>query len=240
MTGNDKSYFLDFVWDSKERFSYAASMGSVKLSEDEKKVISKELFLYKNISVREKDAQKCLERITPKPITKVLDPVFLLSREQWNQLIQSEKIKYKYILVYVLHEEEVYKVAERISKETGVKIICLQNNLKKPIKANYIFSAGPEEFLALIKNATYVVTDSFHGAAFSIIFRKTCKIVLKKSLTNLNGRLNTLVDDFNIKESIVDGKSTNQELLSSTCYDEEKIQNIIIKSKQFLENILGE
>ena len=240
LTGNDKSYFLDFVWDNKERFSYAASMGSVKLSEDEEKVISKELFLYKNISVREKDAQKCLERITPKPIIKVLDPVFLLSREQWNQLIQSEKIKYKYILAYILHEDEVYKVAERISKETGVKIICLQNNLKKPIKANYIFSAGPEEFLALIKNATYVVTDSFHGAAFSIIFRKTCKIVLKKSLTNLNGRLNTLVDDFNIKESIVDGKSTKQELLSSTCYDEEKIQNIIIKSKQFLENILGE
>lgn len=79
----------------------------------------------------------------------------------------------------------------------------------------------------MIKNATYVVTDSFHGAAFSIIFRKTCKIVLKKSLTNLNGRLNTLVDDFNIKESIVDGKSTKQELLSSTCYDEEKYKILL-------------
>ena len=169
----------------------------------------------------------------------VLDPVFLLNKDQWRNIF-SPKISEKYILVYLLHEQTVYSISEKLSKLTGFKVICIQNTLNKKINAKYILTAGIEEFLSYAFNAEYIVTDSFHGAAFGVIFRKNLKIVMKKQLKELNGRLETLVNEFGLEKAVVNMNTDDDVLLEKVDYklSEEKINYAIKTSKNYLREAL--
>lgn len=239
LTGNDKNYFLDFVENNKKRISYAASIGKAQFSTENENYIKNILKYYNAISVREDEAKKYIKKITGYHVTRVLDPVFLLDEKEWLNLASYKSDKY--ILLYVLHEESAYQIAKRLSNITGLKIVCLQNNLKKYIKAEYRFIAGPTDFLTLINNAEYIVTDSFHGVAFGVIFRKNIKIILKKQLLDLNSRIQTLVEVFGLENSIVNESTNDSCLIMKTDYTnmEEKINQEITYSKQYLLNTLG-
>jgi hypothetical protein len=241
LTGMDETYLLDFVNSHNEKISYAASLGKVTLSEDERELFKKWLNMFNAISVREEDAKIFLEGLIGRKVNRVLDPVFLLNDDEWSKLLVPTKHD-KYILVYILHEKTVYTLAERIAKLTGYRIISLQNNLLRPINAEYRLTDGPIEFLSLIRGAEYIVTDSFHGAAFSVIFRKKLKIVLKKQHKNLNERLETLVNEIGIRESIVDDTSSDEVLLLDFKYEliKANIDQAINHSKNYLLRELGD
>ena len=98
----------------------------------------------------------------------------LLSKEDWSELCLDAPIKEKYILCFSLTRNELLKkAAEKLKRETGYKIVSIT-----PTAVNFangdinIYNAGPQEFLSYIKNAELVLTNSFHGTAFSIIFEK--------------------------------------------------------------------
>lgn len=156
-----------------KRIVYAGSMGTVKTTPADDTYIKEKMQHFQAISVREADLQGYLQSQGVES-KFVIDPVFLLSKEQWLTVADKTQVKGKYILFYnLLNRPESVHFAERLSKETGLTI--KEINKKKSFKhlgKRYISGASVEEFLRLVHDAEYVVSNSFHGVAFSLIFQK--------------------------------------------------------------------
>ena len=159
---------LSFVGKNKKKIAYGASFGSADIEENRKQVLKRFLNRLDHISVRERSAIPVVEEMSKKPVTSVVDPVFMLSAEQWRLAASYGNGRYSdeaYVLLYsvsgsaVLHEQ-----AKEFAEERGMSLVYIA----------YIggVRVGPSDFLALIDRAAYVITDSFHGTAFSIIFQR--------------------------------------------------------------------
>lgn len=193
ITGQDMAYFLDFCNDDK-RIAYAASVGNYTSFVEKQELYKKDLSNFKGISVREKTVSDQLSNSLGREIHTVVDPVFLLNKEEWESMIQKKTEKSPYVFAYCLHEKKVYEETKRIADNKHIPIVCVPSNLRCPIKGKIIRTMGPIEFLSRIKNAEYVVTDSFHAVAFSIIFNKKFIPVLKSEYKELNERIISLID----------------------------------------------
>ena len=127
------------------------------------------------ISVREEEGAEILRELTDKPVSCVPDPTVLIDREHWASLGSTErKYKNKYVMIYMLHNDNtVIELARTISKLLNCEIILFNDGyLKRPKGMKLKKSYGPAEFISFIKHAEYVVTNSFHGTIFSVIFNK--------------------------------------------------------------------
>ena len=179
-SGNDYAYFLDFADDSVKKYSYAASMGSITYSDDEKKHIGNLLERMESISVREESSVKKLD-FCGRNILVHPDPVLLLESEQWEPIMSKRLEKRKYIFVYLIQDDvNVMNTAKKYALDNNCKII---NNKKS---AEFIINGSPADFLSWIYYADAVFTNSFHGTAFSILFEKKlgADIALKSGKTN--------------------------------------------------------
>ena len=174
LSGNDGTFFLDFVDDASKKCAYAPSIGKVELNQAEQEAFFA-LKDFKYLSVREKSAADMIESILGKRPIELIDPVFLLSKEDWKSVEKEYKgLTDKYVLVYHFstNDREMIDFAYEYAKKNDCKLVFVQNSLKKYKNAKVIKDASPEEFLWLIDNAQCVITNSFHGTAFSIIFEK--------------------------------------------------------------------
>lgn len=169
-------FLLDFVPDNKCKVSYAASMGNSDLPEEKKAIYSKALQRFDAISVREQEARELLQPLTGKTVNVHCDPAFLLSAEQWRAIEKPVKglVPGSYILCYMLHLPAWFNDwAKKLKEETGLPIVFVGLNGYRPVTHDkYVRNAGPGEFLWLIDNAAMVVSSSFHGNVFSLIFGK--------------------------------------------------------------------
>lgn len=166
-----KSLFLDFIPDNKFRFAYAASFGQDSLTELEVKETEEYIKKYNYISVREDYAKSMLERYYGyNNAVHIVDPTLAYDGDFWRQYAPKSKIKGDYILVYNLNRSKEFDdYAAELSKRTGLPIyfFCRRyDQFVRPGKSVLI----PEvfEFITLIDNAKYVLTDSFHATAFSL------------------------------------------------------------------------
>jgi hypothetical protein len=155
--------------------SYAAS-GAVRILEKEDLTyIESNLNKMHAISVREMSFKNLLQPLTYKTITTTLDPTLLANPEIFNSIAKKPRIQGKYVLIYTLSDcaSELRKVAEQIAKELKAELhtITLQND-KWLTKKSIHETCSPQEFLGLFKHAEFVLTNSFHGTAFSLIFQK--------------------------------------------------------------------
>ena len=167
----DDIYYLNFG-KFRYKISYASSLGNYKFdSESFNDLIKRNLQSYLKISTRENSAK--LERLIGKKVFNVCDPTLLLSKEEWaNRLGINENIS-PYILVYSLTDSDnVIKIAHLIAKKKNLKIINIGKTIYHYNDVRCVLDAGPKEFVELFYNASYVVTNSFHGTAFSINFKK--------------------------------------------------------------------
>lgn len=171
-------YFLDFVKNKNKCISYAASMQVLNLLETSKQKLYNQIKDYKAISVREVGAKNLIESVGIENVNIVCDPVMLLNRTQWDTVVQEPETKKKYIFAYLIQREKKERSieCEELANKLGLELICItspgwENDLSSSIK-QIPNGIGPREFLGLIKNAEYVITDSFHAIAFSIIFNK--------------------------------------------------------------------
>lgn len=206
-SNNDKNYFLDFVSDIKKKNSYAASFGFDNVPNGQENEYKELLATFNNISVREKQGVKIVKDIVDKDAIEVLDPTLLLSKKEWEQIVEESKVKEKgYILIYAMKPSEVLmKSASKLSEMTGLEIVFLkdsltkegQNILDKNIK--YVKHVDPEEFIELFSKAEYVITNSFHGTAFSINFNKKFFMELLDSKMNVNSRLENILDMLDLR-----------------------------------------
>ena len=177
LTEQDSTYFLDFVKDGKKG-SYAASLGPYLPEQKENYINWLKDFDF--LSVREQASAEILKQELGINADIMPDPVFLHSMEEWRELLGiQEKNTEKYVLIYALIEKpELYAIAEKVSKEKKLKIYVITKIIKPRGKADKIFkNVGPKEFVELLSNAEYIVTNSFHGTAFSLIFKKQFTIL---------------------------------------------------------------
>ncbi|KEO71833.1 polysaccharide pyruvyl transferase family protein [Anditalea andensis] len=174
--GFDPVYFGAFPKGGDvKKISYAASMGVIDLIDEDKNTLKKLITNLNSISVREINLQEIVKELGFQ-VNLVLDPVFLLKKEQWFSLFENlpKLVTKKYVLVYDLNYSEASKkVAKEIALKLGLEIKIITGIVNPFAFGNkYIQTATPEYFLSLIWNADYIVTTSFHGASFSILFEK--------------------------------------------------------------------
>lgn len=172
----DWSFYLPFVSKGK-RISYGVSMGpkaEKEVSELDK--IGNYLKQYNHIAVREQGTKNMVERLVSHPVEMVLDPVLLLSADEWKKHYEQKPIiQGDYILVYVpYYNKEVYELAARIGNRMRVKVV---NTIFHPamIRHPHIhghYATGPWEFLNLLQHSRLVVSGSFHATIFSMLYNK--------------------------------------------------------------------
>lgn len=183
--GLRKEYFGAFENEKKKKvIAYAASMGGEALAAGYEKEFSELMKAVDAVSTREEAAIPYIRKFYKGEITAVLDPVFFLAKEEWEQMevLPEEK---GYILVYMTERtQEIINYAKKLSLEKCLPVIELRTNMGGIAEKSFsvVYTAGPAEFLGYIKKADYVVTNSFHMTAFGIIYRKRFVVFLHKSL----------------------------------------------------------
>ena len=213
----DWSYYLDFVKKGK-KISYAASRGPVnrEISTENLQTIKGLVSKYDNISVREQGTFEFIKKLTDKNIDINLDPTLLLTREEWQKLLDGHKkiIDKPYILYYSLKPSKVRsKLLKHLGKVMNKKVVVANPYIKYDLvggfKKNY--NSGPIEFLNLLANADLVVSSSFHGTVFSILFNKP--------FYTLNGkndfRISTLLNITGLENRAITEESDIKELVNN-------------------------
>lgn len=237
--GVDKVFFgfIENVNISK-RIAYAASSGDIKsLSVDEKKILISYAKQMDWVSVRESPFNEFLNQNHVESQV-VLDPTFLLTKDDYIKYFASVTLEKKdYILVYELHEVPlILPVVKKIAKEKNLDIVYLCGYKKMSIlRHNRIYTAGPLDFIKYMTNAKYVVTNSFHGLAFSLIFEKDFNVCLPLVRTE---RLTNLLESLSLSDRIVyqqDAINTNH--IDYTVVNRKKSE-LVELSKQFVDKAL--
>lgn len=236
ITGGVNPIFYGDINGIKNKISYAASVGKSKLEIEEERAVIKLIEKLDYCSVREEQTSEYLSGLTKKRIETVCDPVFLLEKSDYEEIISKRLIKKEYVLLYsVVQNAELTKIAAHYAKENNLELIEICAGKNRHAKHKQICVYGPSEFLSSIKHAKTVFTNSFHGTAFSIIFEKDFYVV-----DNENGgsRITNLLNKAGIRNRLV--SSTLRESFNDIDYDQVKnnLRSYINDSKIFLDNAL--
>lgn len=236
----DWSYFLEFVRKGK-KISYATSFGPLKQkwTIQDMERIKNDLKQYDFISVREKGSyDNVLKLANIKPNINI-DPTLLLTKEEWYKVIDKKKLVNKdYILLYDLKDcKLVFKIAKKLSKKFNIPIIVTKPNKYDLIyRVEKHYECGPLEFLNLLKNAKIVLTTSFHGAVFSILFNKPFYTIE----CNNDFRIKTLLEITKLKNRNINNDNINDIYENIFDVNFEMAEKLIDlereKSKEYLKN----
>ena len=201
-------FFLRFLPKSK-RFAYAPSFGVNSIPIEMCEIYKKYILDFQKLSVREISGQEIINRMIGIKVPVLVDPTFLLDKEEWLDFINNNKIqnkqKKKYILKYFLSEQEnkTLKKIENYANKNNFEIIDIAGNIYENDK----IVPSPDSFVNLINNAELVFTDSFHGCVFSIIMQ-TKFIVFRRTDVEQFSRIETLLKKFKISGVLAD-ENTN-------------------------------
>lgn len=209
LTNFDRTFFLDFVKDKNKKISYGASFGLKQIDKAHCEAYGMLLNDFRFLSVRERTGADIIESLIDRKAKIVVDPTFLLTSKEWSSVAKIPDCDSDYILVYQLGFcASTLNFVQELAKKTGCMVICLPFPMGKWISCKCGFTEGPAELLGLIKNAKYVVTSSFHGAALSILFNKNFFVEIPKGTASMSSRIEDLLDELNLKDRfLVNGKS---------------------------------
>ena len=190
ITGEDLSYFLNFCDENTRRVAYAPSFGISEFSGDFANKIRGDLEKFHALSVREAPGQALLSGLLGKNVPLVCDPTLLMDAADWTKLEKSHPAgEGEYILYYTIRSSaSLWSKCKAFARERGLKIVvvggnALKNLMKKDEQIRYAVDISPEQWLFLVHRARYVFTNSFHGTAFSINYRRDFYVEFS-SLTN--------------------------------------------------------
>lgn len=241
ITNFDLSYFLDFCAPGVKKIAYAPSFGIHTFSEEFTSKVQPLICNFTGLGLRERNAQNYVRSLTDKPVELVLDPTLLMTKNDWLKLAKPIKEAHgKYILCYTVKTSDtVVDYALRMAEQEDCKVVVIGSNfIKKHFNKNdrivYATDVGPREWLYLIENAYRVVTNSFHGTAFSINFHKDFYLELS-SLTN--DRLTNIMELFNLEHRIIG--HGEQPLQIDYSAVECKLEEMRKTSKAYLAKAMG-
>ena len=200
-TQADPIYFLDFA--EKYRFSYAASFGKadihyeseeVSLQEGYEEIYRRYLPGFDQISVREKSAVEIAEAFTGKKVNRVCDPVLLLDRVEWDRMIPQRSAGKRFIFAYNTSIKPNFDIfLKTLHRQTGLPVVHVVWKASDAVRQKTLCFPEPREWLQALRDAEYVVTNSFHATAFSILYKKNFFTVMQDGKLD---RTNVRIYDF--------------------------------------------
>lgn len=194
----NKRYYLDFV-KKKPKIAYAVSFGIGYLPKYSHRYIAQYLKNFKAVGLRESTCRIQLQQVSQNQnISVVCDPTFLLDSDCWKSLQSKRLKKNKYFVSYFLGNTRISKKAMNfVSDKLGIENVILPfTKYMLNFSDKKSVSYGPSEFLDLISNAEFILTDSFHAVCFSLIFEKNFCVLPKHSNSNpfrQNSRIENLL-----------------------------------------------
>lgn len=230
------------------KYSYAASFASDYIPKENVKMIKKSLSDFKKISVRENSTIELLKSNGIEKVEHVCDPTLLLSNKEWENYSKKPKnIPNNFIFVYLLGKSlKQRNEIKQFSKELGIPLVSIPhaNGEFDVVDTNFADyncdACSPEEWIWLIRNANYVITDSFHGIVFSTIFEKKFIGLARESSTNINNRMIDYLKTIDEVDKLVTHIDISD--IKKTKWDYKKINtkkvNFITKSKNYIEEII--
>ena len=169
-------YFLSFVKKGK-KIAYAASIGHSKLPDYQKEYYRKHLLTFDVISMRELQGSSIVSELLDKQIETVVDPTIIITPEEWKEIFHIKDVQNNAVIIY-LRSYRPYAIllAREIARRYGLKkIIYITTEVKYPFKDHDVecrFDVSAPEFVSLFYNASFIITNSFHGTAFAVNFGK--------------------------------------------------------------------
>lgn len=250
---DDSSYFLTFAPPGKKRVSYAASFG---VSQIQDRLVSDYREWLKQIdciSTRELEGKRIIEQLTGREADITLDPTLLLNQEQWRQVAVPYESSKPYILCYYMPGDNkvnrsITEIASKIAMQTGWSVISIGQ--KEYMRLNPFrrtaLTSGPAEFVGLFHNASFVVTNSFHGTAFSVNFKIPFLVPINRDLSPekaLSSRITTLLNTLKLENRLIPA-GANLPAEDVIDLDFSSAERILQQEKQrsidFLRNALGD
>jgi hypothetical protein len=228
--GGDPAYFLTFAPVGKSLISYGASFGisrvPTRFLSDYAEWIANIHFL----STRELEGREIIKLLTGRDAELVLDPTLLLDQEQWRKVAIPFCSRKPYILAYYMPGDRevnsaITEVSRHVSALTDWPIIRLgQKEYMRLLPwRSAIFDAGPSEYLGLFQSASFVVTNSFHGSAFAVIYRKPFLVPVNITLPPeraLTSRVTTLLKTLKLEDRLFPvGSDLPDDRILSVNYD---------------------
>ena len=212
--GKDPAFFLDFVPDGAIRASYAASFAVSDIENEWKNIVRKRLEKLDFIAVREKSGVKIIQDLGIDRSVQVSDPVFLLSRSQWETIAAKPVLEEPYILVYDFDGNSMIYADRCFDQE------------------------GPLAFLGLIQSAQCILSNSFHATAFSVIFQKDFYVFQRHE--GINTRMQDLMTDLGLSSRLVSREGIDDLVISSINYQqvEGKRESMAAYSKKYINEVL--
>lgn len=191
--GVDRGFFLDFIPEDRPRIAFVSSFGKERLDANEVEKTKHYLSRYRAISVREDSARRIVEDLGRTDAVHLIDPTLQIRKEMWLSIASRRLVQGPYVLLFLLYNEDDHATgyARRIAEERGLKVVKLSWELKKPQGVDVLMThRSPEDFLSLFAHADFVVTNSFHGLAFSINLEKQFLVVPRREF---NSRIESLL-----------------------------------------------
>ncbi|MBR5542774.1 MAG: polysaccharide pyruvyl transferase family protein [Oscillospiraceae bacterium] len=201
----DETYFLDFVNDNKKKISYAASFGQSRVPENKIDEAKKLISDFAAVSVRERYGVEIVSELSGKKAEWVLDPSLLTDKEEYRKLEKAPARK-KYVFVYLREDsKEITEYAKKLAEFHNLEVVKVVKHWMYGKNDRPIYAVGPEKWLGYMDNASYIVTNSFHGICFSIIFEKEFFVgLLKKVSVVTNPRISEVLKLFEIEGRYID------------------------------------
>lgn len=236
--GFDIHYFFPGI--KADKISFASSIGALRPKEEDLQKLYNHLCDYSAISVRENSARDALESVGIKS-ERLFDPTFLLNRDEWKNYMSKKVISDPYVLVYVpyniIDKNEIFYTARLLSKECNLKVVAFSWNTRNENLADRTVKfASPGDFLSLMYYADYVITNSFHGTAFSINLHKQFWVFLPSGFAT---RIESLLADCELEGRIV---SASKDVRLKEQIDFDKVEKILsqerVKSEIFIRRAL--
>lgn len=222
----DRVYLLDFPTTGATKISYAASFGKQKLEGFQKPVFSKCLERFDYVSVREETGLNIVRGVGVDDAKCCLDPTLL--NDNYDELLEDLPLRGRYILFYQLSGDDSLVLEQRalvgqVAVELGLEVVSVMPGSTAPLNENFtLYAPAPDEFVGLIRDAEFVITNSFHGMVFSTIFRKNFVVLPRDRFKDKqNLRMIEFLREYSLDYAYYSGLNS------------EKLKAIISKSHDF-------
>ena len=237
--GRDPVFYLDFV-KKGYKASYAASFSYLDIDSENKARIKTSLDTFDAVSVREVHGLAILKDMEIEG-TWVLDPVFLLSAEQWEEMMAPAASTEDYLLIYDFEGNQELKLfAKEYARRHNLKIYAIADTYPLLYADKNFMKAGPKEFVSMIYHCKAFISNSFHGTAFSILFNKPV-FVFNRHRHKVNSRMQSLMTLFGLNDCILTSQK-EWEVVYDYPFNFSYINSIketeLVKSKAFIDNLL--
>lgn len=228
-------YSLKWVKENNNKYSYAASIAKSALTDKQIKSYKDALSDFKYISLREKHALELLKKEFGNQIRQDVDPTLLYDGSFWKKIATPRLIKEPYIFVYRLRpNDDIFHLAKKIALEKGYKIYYTGLCGAHTKDIHTIYDAGVEDFLSLILNAELVLTNSFHGTVFSVLFEKP---FLSVNIASSGSRIESLLSKLELTSQLVNDIDCSYSLEIDYSTSNDILAKERARSLEYLKNV---